>query len=92
MNVNANTDDRHTGHTLTQFMSVECQPHNQRGHIWAPQSGSDWPKIEQIRDFFTSDFSTFWFGEPEFTETDLKKSQICPISVEGQSEPIWSQT
>ena len=28
-------------------------------------------------------------AEPKFTETDLKKSQICPIWV--QSDPIWSQ-
>ena len=38
-------------------------------------------------------FSTFWLGdikaEPKCTETDLKKSQICPIW--GQSETIWMQ-
>ena len=32
-------------------------------------------------------FSTFWLGDPKCTETDLKKSLICPIW--GQSEPIW---
>ena len=37
--------------------------------------------------FFRSYFSTFWLGEPKCTETDLKKSQICPIW--GQSDPIW---
>ena len=29
----------------------------------------------------------FWIGEPTCTETDLKKSHICPIW--GQSDPIW---
>ena len=36
---------------------------------------------------FKISFSTFWLGEPKCTETDLKKSQICPIR--GQSDPIW---
>ena len=36
---------------------------------------------------FKISFSTFWIAEPKCTETDLKKSQICPIW--GQSDPIW---
>ena len=32
-------------------------------------------------------FSTFWLREPKCTETDLKKSQICPIW--RNSDPIW---
>ena len=32
-------------------------------------------------------FSTFWLGEPKRTETDLKKSKICPIL--GQYDPVW---
>ena len=28
---------------------------------------------------FKISFSTSWLGKPKFTETDLKKSQICPI-------------
>ena len=28
---------------------------------------------------FKISFSTFWLTEPKCTETDLKKSQICPI-------------
>ena len=27
--------------------------------IWT-KKGSDWPQMGQIRDFFRSDFSTFW--------------------------------
>ena len=35
-------------------------------------------------------YRTFWLGEPKCTETDLKKSQICPSW--GQSDPIWMPT
>ena len=35
---------------------------------------------------FKISFSTFWRPAPKCTETDLKKSQICPIR--GQSDPI----
>ena len=41
--------------------------------IWH-QSRSDWPQFGPIMDFFCSDVSTFWLGEPKCTETDLKKS------------------
>ena len=34
-------------------------------------------------------YSTVWLGELKFTETDLKKSHICPIW--GQSDPLWMQ-
>ena len=33
------------------------------------------------------DVSTFWLGQPKCTETDIKKSQICPIL--GESDKIW---
>ena len=36
---------------------------------------------------FKISFSTFWLTEPKCTETDLKKSQICPIW--DQSDLIW---
>ena len=36
---------------------------------------------------FKISFSTFWLAEPKFTETDLKKPQICPNCV--QSDAIW---
>ena len=36
---------------------------------------------------FKISFSTFWRPASKCTETDLKKSQICPIW--GQSDPIW---
>ena len=57
------------------------------------QIGSDWRQMGQIWDFlrasehfvtnlglFKISFSTFWRGAPKCTDTDLKKSQICPIS------------
>ena len=41
--------------TVTVALGQVCQ-------FWL-QSGSDWPQVRQIRDFFTSDFSTFWLNE-----------------------------
>ena len=39
------------------------------GHqIWT-QNGSDWPQMGQIRDFFRSDFNTFWrFDWPQMKQ------------------------
>ena len=45
------------------------------------QIGLDWPQMGQICDFLRS------LVKPKCTETDLKKSQICPILC--QSDPIW---
>ena len=56
--------------------------------IWT-QNGSDWPQMGQIRDFFRSDFSTFWRWRQNVLKSDLKKSRICPIW--GQSDPFWGQ-
>ena len=59
------------------------------GHqIWT-QNGSDWPQIRQIRDFFRSDFSTFWRLRQNVLKSDLKRSRICRIW--GQSDPFWVQ-
>ena len=38
------------------------------------QNGSDWHQLGQIRDFFRSDFSTFWLAGPKFTEILLTNS------------------
>ena len=55
------------------------------------QSGSDWPQMEHIRDFFRSDFSTFWLGQ-NVLKSDLKKSRICLIwGANLVSDPPWSQ-
>ena len=35
--------------------------------IWS-QSVSDWAQMGRIREFFLSDFSTFWLYEPKCTE------------------------
>ena len=55
--------------------------------------GSDWPELGQILDFLRPVFSIFWRHsakiywklilknlDPKSSETDLKKSHICPIS------------
>ena len=42
------------------------------------QIRSDWPNGTHLG-LFKISFSTFGLGEPKCTETDLKKSQICPI-------------
>ena len=39
------------------------------------QIGPKWDKSGT----FKISFRTFWLGEPKCTETDPKKSQICPI-------------
>ena len=46
------------------------------------QIGAKWDKS----DTFKIRFITFWLAELKCIETDLKKSQICPIC--GQSDPI----
>ena len=48
------------------------------------QIGSDWPQMRQIRDFFRSDFRTFWRGAP-------KRSEIWSEKFPGLSHlgQIW---
>ena len=46
------------------------------------KNGSDWPQNGTYLGHFKISFA-----EPKCTETDLKKSQICPIW--GQSDVIW---
>ena len=55
---------------------------NRPGWPVLAQSGSDLPQRGQIRDFFRSDFRTFWL-------IVQKKSRICPIW--GKSAPLWAQ-
>jgi len=43
------------------------------------QSGSDWPQMGKIRDFFRSDFHTFSSWIQIVLKSDLKKSRISPI-------------
>ena len=47
------------------------------------------PNWENIRDFFRSDFSTFWLAEPKCTLIGFEKSRICPIS--GQLESLLAE-
>ena len=69
---------KHLRHHL-QFVSQESQI-----------SHTNWLRLALNRTnlgLFKISSSTFWLGEPKCTETDLKKSKICPIL--GQSNPIW---
>ena len=50
---------------------------NQGWQVWL-QSGSDWTPNQTNPGLFQISFSTFGLNEPKCTETDLKKSQICP--------------
>ena len=52
---------------------------SQRVVQFAIQIGSDWSHMGQICDFLRSVSVHFGAGAPKCTETDLKKSQICPI-------------
>ena len=60
--------------------------------ITAQQGCQAWIQIVKLTQnrtnlgLFKISFSTFWLAEPNCTETDLKKSKICPIL--GQSDPI----
>ena len=44
-----------------------------RDVVFDPKIGPDWPKMEKNLGIFKM------FLEPKYTETDLRKSQICPI-------------
>ena len=59
------------------------------GQIWV-QSGSDWPQMGHIRDFFISDFSTFWRGAPKCTEIWYEKN-LGFVSFWGQFDLFWWQ-
>ena len=66
--------------TFFSICPTQTQDSSHQGfQIWH-QIGSDWPQMGQIWDFLKS--VSVHFG----TETDLKKSKICPIW--GQSDPI----
>ena len=43
---------------------------------------SDWPQMEDIRYFFTSDFSTVWRGEPDCTEIYSEKVPYVPFEAD----------
>ena len=62
----------------------KCDVRNvHQGYQGGHQSGSNWPKIGHIRDFFRSDFSTFWPDQPKCTEIWSEKapglSHLGPI-------------
>ena len=50
--------------------------------IWT-QNGSDWPQMGQIRDFFRSDFSTFW--------RKVKSQYLHLKSGAAKCTKIWSE-
>ena len=56
---------------------------------WVSSFAPDWVRLAPNGTnlwLFKISFSTFWLSEPKCTETDLKKSQICPIW--GQSDQL----
>ena len=59
----------------------------QAGQIW-DQSGSNWPKMEQIRYFFRSDFSTFWLTKPKWPKKVPDLSRIWDKSVNHGVRPV----
>ena len=61
-----------TSQTKLYVTSVLCE----LGDQICPQNGSDWPQMGQIRDFFRSDFSTFWRGA---NKSDLKNPWFVPF-------------
>ena len=63
-----------TGCHWFNFVYSDIVTKNQGCYIWT-QSGTDWPHVGQIRDFFRSDFSTFWLSEPKCTKILILK---CP--------------
>ena len=53
-------------------------------------NGLDWPEMGQVG-LLKISFGTFWLPEPKCTETDLKKSKICPIGANTEIlVPRWS--
>ena len=43
------------------------------------QNGTDWSQMGQIRDFFRSEFSTFWLGEPTVLEIIRNTHKVKPF-------------
>ena len=70
---------------------VCCTGDQEQGcHVWH-HSGSDWLQKGQIRDFFRSDFRTFWRTAPKCPEIWSEKSPGF-VQFGVQSYPLWSQT
>ena len=55
------------------------------------QSGSDWPLMGQIRDFFRSDFSTFGSMSQMYWYLIWKSPGFVQFGVQ-YDDPLWSQT
>ena len=54
------------------------------------KSALDWPQMGQIRDFFRSDFSTFWRGAPKCTEIWSEKvPDFSHFGPELKSKMYW---
>ena len=70
---------------LDQVFLVQVYYMDVKFGIEIGQIGTTWDKSGTFQ--YRISFSTFWLTEPKCTETDLKKSQICPIW--GHSDPIW---
>ena len=66
----ASVESRENINKMARYtVNLVCTALETRDVKFGIQNGSDWPQMGQIRDFFRSDLSTFWHGEPKCTET-----------------------
>ena len=56
-----------------------CPDVYSRDATFGIQIESDWPTNGTNLGLFKISLYTFWLAEPKRTETDLKKSQMCPL-------------
>ena len=55
-----------------------------QGYHISAQSALDWPQMGQIKEFFKSDFSTFWLAEQKITEIE----KVPDLTHLGQSDSL----
>ena len=70
------------------FWTTKIDGRYQPGYVRLQIGGDGAPNRTNLG-LFKISFSTFWRGAPKCTETDLKKSPICPIWC--QTDPRWCQ-
>ena len=61
-------------------MNIILPPHSQPGMVDSTPSGSDWPQMGQSGAFSDR-------PRAKCTESDLKKSRICPIYDQSGAKP-----
>ena len=75
---------------LTQSMTRRAQRHHTDGSL-APKRVRLAPNGTNLG-LFKISFCAFWLDEPKCTETDLKKSKICPILVQSNTRCVPKRT